>query len=89
MYGEAIVHWWDNRVTSILLEFYPNSVTCLPRRDAIYRESMYPFEYKYVGFNFLILARPDDNLAFLGELGEPTGIVVAEGRWVMKVDDDE
>ena len=82
VFGDVVVHWWNNQIETFILEYYPHSVTCLPRQDVeSYSTSTYTDEYEYVGFGVYGVAGDDEPGGvdyYLGRLGDPAGVVEVE-----------
>ena len=80
VFGNFLVHWWNNEIDLYMLEFFPHPVTCLPRRDVeSYSTSFYTYEHEYVGFGrYGHVGDTEDPMIYLRELGEPAGVV--EGK---------
>ena len=80
VWGNVLVHWWDNDIKLYMLEYYPHPVTCLPRRDAIYEDpGVYQtwLVHQYVEFGVVGHADAAENLEhYLGGLGDPAAVVM-------------
>ena len=83
VFGNVLVHWWNNEIELYTLEFFPHPVTCLPRLDSIYEDPGYYQSWLvYEGVEFGILGHAgdtEDPMYYLQDQGKPTGVVEMEG----------
>ena len=82
VFGNVLIHWWNNEIELFMLEYFPHPVTCLPRSDAVYEDSgAYLAWFVYQDVEFSVVGHAgdtEDPMIYLGELGEPTRIVEVE-----------